>query len=155
VAERWHCVAVGGVLALAACGQSESAHQLPGPATEYAGDTFERAEELPASEGAAAGTATGNAAAAGTAEFFQICARRLRDPRDGRELLLMHSQITRSTTKKSDTTVTRLDHATGDYAPMSDDPRGQSDSLYLRVDCVTGRAVGWVVLKSPRTSVTD
>ena len=149
MAERWHCVAVGGVLALAACGQSESDHRVPGPATEYAGVSLERAEELRASEGAATGTATGNEAAAGTAAFSQSCARRLRDPRDGRELLLMHSQITTSMTKQSDTTVTQLDRATGDYAPMSENPRGRSDQLDLRVDCVTGRAVGWVARSVP------
>ena len=144
MAARWHSVAVGGVLAFAACGQSETAHRAPGPATEYAGVSFERAEELPASRDAATDTVTGDAAAAGTAAFSQSCARRLRDPRDGRELLLMHSLITTSMTNKSDTTMTHLDHAMGDYAPMSDNPRGESDALDLRVDCVTGRAVGWV-----------
>jgi hypothetical protein len=144
MAERWHRVAVGGVLALAACGHSESADRVPGPATEYAGGSLERAEELQASRGAATGTATGTAAPARTADFSHSCARRLRDPRDGRELLLMHSQITTSMKKTGDTTVTQLKGAAGDYALMSDDPRGQSDSLNLRVDCVTGRAVGWV-----------
>jgi hypothetical protein len=146
---QWHCLSVVGALAIAACRQSEPAHRVPGPATEYAGVSLERTEELPASAGAAAGTATGDAAAAGTAAFSQSCARRLRDPRDGRELLLMHSLITTSMTKKSDTAVTQLDHAMGDYAPMSDRPRSVSDSLDLRVDCVTGRAVGWVATSHP------
>jgi hypothetical protein len=131
---RWNRVAVGGVLALAACGDSGSAHQVPGAATEYAGVSLERAEELSASEGAAGGTAA----------FAQSCARRLRDPRDGREFLLMHSEIRTSAAKEGNTkVVVQLEHATGDYAPMSDAARGHS-APNLRVDCVSSHAVGWV-----------
>lgn len=149
MAARWQCIAVGGALALAACGESGAKDSgapdhSSRPATEYAGVVLERAEELPASDGAVSGSATGDVAAARTVEFFQRCARRLRDPRDGRELLLKRSQITTSMRKKSDTTVTKLDHAIGDYARVSDGPRGQSDSLNLRVDCVSGRALRWV-----------
>ena len=117
---------------------------MPGPATEYAGVSLERAEEVPSSGGAAIGTATGNAAAAGTAEFSTSCARRLRDPRDGGEFLLMHSQITTSSVKKGDTTVTQLEHAMGDYALMSEIHPGPGAPPNLRVDCVSGHAVAWV-----------
>jgi hypothetical protein len=117
---------------------------VQGPATEYAGVSLERAEEVRATENAAIGMATGNAAAAGTVEFSRSCARRLRDPRDGREFLLMHSQITTSSAKKGDTTVTQLGHATGDYALMSEKHRGPGAPPNLRVDCVSGHAVAWV-----------
>jgi hypothetical protein len=141
---RWHCAAVGGVLTLTACGDAGGAHRVPGPATEYAGVSLERAEELPAPDGAAAGIASGNAALAGTAELSRSCARRLRDPRDGGELLLMHSLITTATAKRGDTTATQLEHATGEYALLSDSQPGRGDSVNLRVDCVSGHAVGWI-----------
>ena len=144
MAGRWHCMAVGGVRALAACGDSRGAHQAPGPATEYAGVSLERLEELPATGDVALAVTTDNPAA-GKAEFSRSCARRLRDPRNGGELLLMHSQISTSMSKKGDTTVTQLVHAAGDYAPMTDDQRGKGEPL-LRVDCVTGQAVSWVVV---------
>src|SRR5258705_4338946 len=35
MAPRWYCLAVGGVLALAACGDSRGSRPVPGPATEY------------------------------------------------------------------------------------------------------------------------
>ena len=139
---RRHSMIAGAALALAACRDSGVADRLPRSASEYAGVSLERAEELPPSDGAAVATATGSAA--GTGAFSRSCARRLRDPRNGVEFLLMHSQITTSTKKTGDTTIAMLEHATGYYALMSDAERGQGRSANLRVDCFSGHAVGWV-----------
>ena len=69
---------------------------------------------------------------------------RLRDPRDGRELLLVRSRISTPMTTGGGVTVTRLESALGDYALLTTDGGRGLAGPHLRVDCISGRAVGWV-----------
>jgi hypothetical protein len=87
---------------------------------------FERVRELPAVGG---GSGHG---------FERACAMRLQDPRDGREYLLRKSVIATPTTQNGGTTVMRLKHALGDYAPIGP-PGAKGEQMRLRVDCVTGQ----------------
>ena len=131
MAGRNRCVAVGLAAIFGAC-----AHPGRAPRSDFAGVTLERAAELP--ETAAASSA------GGTAAFARVCAMLLRDPRDGREMLLVRSHVTAPITREGATTVTRLESATGDYALLTADRRRREPPPYLRVDCTSGRAVGWV-----------
>jgi hypothetical protein len=74
----------------------------------------------------------------------EACARRLRDPRTGREYLLRHSSAKRDVARQeagtTTTTTTRLLDAVGDYGRI--ELKGDTLSTRLvTVDCTTSRVV--------------
>ena len=148
MAMTWKRMAVGGLLCLLpGCERSAPPPRALGPATEYAGVTFERTAEGPATSSVPAmnpARAGVEVAMAGAGGLSNSCAMHLRDPRDGRELQLVHSVIATSTAKHGDTTVTQLDRAMGDYALLPPGTDMPDYSRNLRVDCASGRALSWV-----------
>lgn len=147
-----HLASAGLLLAVAACARPSAARRAPGPAPQYAGVTLERSAELPAPAPAGTGPVSVGVPGVGVpvvdgpaAAFARACAMRLRDPRDGRELLLVRSMIAAAPDAAAGgATVTRLERATGDYALLTADGRAREAPPYLRVDCTSGRAAGWV-----------
>ena len=80
---------------------------------------------------------------AAQSEFGRACARLLRNATDGREYMLRKSSVETKKKEDSTTITTQLTRAVGDYDVIGSSAAG-SESRRLRVDCVTGRAVGWV-----------
>ncbi len=113
------------------------------PDSTLRGVRLVRAAELP---GAAAGPVVDGA-----------CAMRLRHPRSGREYLLRRSFTVAPTTREGATLVTRLERAVGEYEPLDVPSSGGADltGARLRVDCVTGEAVGWTAGAAPTEAPAD
>jgi hypothetical protein len=105
------------------------------PTREFAGVHLERAAELPEA---------GVAWAGAQADFGHACAMRLRDPRDSSEMLLVRSRISTPTRSEAGRTITQLESATGEYALLTADGRRREPGRHVQVDCITGRATGWV-----------
>jgi hypothetical protein len=125
------CAAIGLVVLAGACARQRSGVRA---AREYEGVTLARIAELP-DPGGSPGEASG---------FERACAMRLRDPRNGQELLLVHSEIATPRMTDGTTTTTHLASAIGDYAPLPANGGGAAPGPRLRVDCVRGTALGWV-----------
>jgi hypothetical protein len=116
-------------------GVSACAHLRRAPTREFAGVRLERAAELPGG---------GVARAGAQGDFDRACAMRLRDPRDGSEMLLVRSRISTPTRSEGGATITQLESATGEYALLTADGRRQEPGRRVQVDCITGRATGWI-----------
>ena len=112
---------------------------------DYRGARLDRVAELP-EVAAFGGTSAFPAAAMATGgdPFAGACAQTLRIATDGRELRLMQSKVTTAAENKDGTASTRLVSAIGEYAVVSPEFRKGGRSPRLRVDCVKGRATGWV-----------
>ncbi len=130
--ERHGRIAVGLLVLAAACARTSAD---VGPPLDYKGVALTRLVEMPESAPA------GGPAALLDSRFARACAQRLRDPRNGREFLIVRSNIQTASRTERGAAVTRLSSATGDYATVEStvlSPR------HLRVDCVTSRAIDWV-----------
>lgn len=116
------------LLALAAAACSRSSRPR-GPQT---GTQLERSAELPA---------VPSSAGAPDAAFSRACAGRLRDPKTGREYLLLHSEIERRVTESDTLVSSALARAVGDYGPVPAEGSTAQASAQLRVDCRTSRVL--------------
>lgn len=129
-------VATVALFALAiACARSTPSNLRP--ALAFEGVTFARAAELPIGQ---TGARRDGTAPQGVA-FGRACAMRLRDPRDSTELLLVRSEV--SVKEARGGKEIRLERAEGEYIQLSGDENRRATGPLLRVDCVTGRALGW------------
>ena len=73
----------------------------------------------------------------------ELCAQRLRDSRDGTELLLRRSESRMDRTVEDETTTMRY-RAVGDYEVLTPGRYGLSAGQWLRVECGTWRPVAVV-----------
>jgi hypothetical protein len=73
----------------------------------------------------------------------ELCAQRLRDPRDGTELLLRRSETRSERTNEGGVTTAQY-RAVGDYEVLTSGRYGLSSEQWLRVECGSWRPVAVV-----------